>query len=329
MLNGHKRFATVLSALALAGSICLTVSGSGPAQAEPDIDDVRARVDRLYQEAEQAQERYNDAKLELAELNDELDSLESDEVRQGDEVARVRTDVRDSVIRQFQGQTLGPATELLNADEDAFLAELSTFTTVSDLQESLLSDYNDELKAYAIRRKETSERRDQVAEIESELEDEKATVDAKLAEAEELLDELEAEERAAILSRDSDVRAPSSVPAQGRAAAAVDFLMAQVGDSYVFGAAGPDAWDCSGLTMVAWAQAGVSLPHSSSAQYSSGTRVSESQLQPGDLVFYYSPISHVEMYIGNGLIAGAANPGAGVRVADLHSMPYVGAVRPG
>lgn len=329
MLNGHKRFATVLSALALAGSICLTVSASGPAQAEPDIDDVRARVDRLYQEAEQAQERYNDAKLELAELNDELDSLESDEVRQGDEVARVRTDVRDSVIRQFQGQTLGPATELLNADEDAFLAELSTFTTVSDLQESLLSDYNDELKAYAIRRKETSERRDQVAEIESELEDEKATVDAKLAEAEELLDELEAEEREAILSRDSDVRAPSSVPAQGRAAAAVDFLMAQVGDSYVFGAAGPDAWDCSGLTMVAWAQAGVSLPHSSSAQFSSGTRVSESQLQPGDLVFYYSPISHVEMYIGNGLIAGAANPGAGVRVADLHSMPYVGAVRPG
>ena len=329
MLNGRKRFATALSALALAGSVALTVNGSAPAQAEPDIDDVRARVDRLFQEAEQAQERYHDAKLELVELNDELESLQSDEVRQGDEVARVRSTVRDSVIRQFQGQSLGPATELLSADEDAFVTELSTFTTVSDLQDSLLADYNDELKAYAIRRKETSDRRDQVAEIEAELQDEKETVDDRLAEAKDLLGELEAAEREAILSRDSDVRAPSSVPAEGRAAAAVDYLMAQVGDAYVYGAAGPDAFDCSGLTMMAWAQAGVSLPHSSSAQYGAGTHVSESQLMPGDLVFYYSPISHVEMYIGNGLIAGAANPGAGVRVADLHSMPYVGAVRPG
>ncbi len=329
MLNGRKRLASALSALVLAGTVVLTVNGSVPAQAEPDIDDVRARVDRLYEEAEQAQERYNDAKLELTELTDELDSLESDEVRQGDEVARVRADVRDSVIRQFQGQTLGPAAELLNADEDAFLNELSTFSTVSDLQDSLLSDYNDELKAYSIRRKETSERRDQIAALEADLREEKAIVDDKAAEAQALLDDLEAEERTAILSRDSDVRAPSSVPVEGRAAAAVQYTMAQVGDAYVWGAAGPDAFDCSGLTMMAWAQAGVSLPHSSSAQYSSGAPVSESQLMPGDLVFYYSPISHVEMYIGNGLIAGAANPGAGVRVADLHSMPYVGAVRPG
>ena len=76
-----------------------------------------------------------------------------------------------------------------------------------------------------------------------------------------------------------------------------------------------DAFDCSGLTMAAWSQAGVSLPHSSSAQYSSGRHISESELQPGDLVFYYSPISHVGMYIGNGQIVNALNPGAGV--ADL------------
>ena len=329
MLNGRKRFATALSALALAGSVALTVNGSAPAQAQPDIDDVRSRVDHLFEEAEQAQERYNDAKLELDELNDELDSLESDEVRQGDEVARVRSDVRDSVIRQLQGQTLGPAADLLNADEDAFLGELSTFSTVSDLQDSLLSDYNDELKAYAIRRKETAERRDSVSDIEAELKDEKETVDAKLAEAKDLLDELEAKEREAILSRGGDLRVPTSVPAQGRAAAAVQYALAQVGDAYVYGAAGPSAFDCSGLTMMAWAQAGVSLPHSSSAQYGSGTHISESQLQPGDLVFYYSPISHVAMYIGNGMIVHAANPGAGVLVSPLHYMPYAGAVRPG
>ena len=81
--------------------------------------------------------------------------------------------------------------------------------------------------------------------------------------------------------------------------------------------------------MAAWAQAGVSLPHSSSAQYSSGRHISESELQPGDLVFYYSPISHVGMYIGNGQIVNALNPGSGVQISGLHDMPYAGAVRPG
>ena len=112
---------------------------------------------------------------------------------------------------------------------------------------------------------------------------------------------------------------PASGPRRRRRPAT---RMAQVGDAYVYGAAGPNAFDCSGLTMMAWAQAGVGLPHSSSAQFGSGPHISASDLQPGDLVFYYSPISHVGMYIGNGLIVHAANPGAGVAVAGLFSMPY-------
>ena len=131
-----------------------------------------------------------------------------------------------------------------------------------------------------------------------------------------------------LLSR-GEVRIPTDVPASGRAAAAVAYAMAQIHDAYVWGAAGPNAFDCSGLTMMAWAQAGVALPHSSSAQYNSGPHIAESDLQPGDLVFFYSPISHVGMYIGNGMIVHAANPSTGVTVSALHSMPYVGAVRPG
>jgi cell wall-associated NlpC family hydrolase len=110
---------------------------------------------------------------------------------------------------------------------------------------------------------------------------------------------------------------------------AVAFAKAQVGKSYVYGAMGPDSFDCSGLTMAAWKQAGVSLPHSSSAQYASGRHISESELQPGDLVFYYSPISHVGMYVGNGQIVNALNPSSGVQISGLHDMPYSGAVRPG
>ena len=132
------------------------------------------------------------------------------------------------------------------------------------------------------------------------------------------------------LLRDDTYTAPA--PARAAASAQPDGAadaLAQVGDSYVYGAAGPSAFDCSGLTMMSWAQAGVGLPHSSSAQFGSGVHVSSGDLQPGDLVFYYSPISHVGIYIGNGLIVHAANPGVGVLVAGVFSMPYSGAVRPG
>jgi cell wall-associated NlpC family hydrolase len=123
--------------------------------------------------------------------------------------------------------------------------------------------------------------------------------------------------------------AVAAAPASGRAGAAVQYALGQVGDSYVYGATGPSAFDCSGLTMMAWAAAGVALPHSSSAQMGSGPSVSTSALQPGDLVFYYSPVSHVGIYIGNGQIAHAANPSTGVRVDPVGSMPISGAVRPG
>jgi peptidoglycan DL-endopeptidase CwlO len=118
------------------------------------------------------------------------------------------------------------------------------------------------------------------------------------------------------------------VSASGIGARVVAFALSKVGDSYVWGASGPSAWDCSGLTMKAYASVGITLPHSSAAQYNSGRRISASALQPGDLVFYYSPIHHVGIYIGGGMIVNAANPGAGVTTDPLFSMPFSGAVRP-
>ena len=122
---------------------------------------------------------------------------------------------------------------------------------------------------------------------------------------------------------------PSSVVAPTAASqVAVDTALAQLGDPYVYGAAGPDSFDCSGLTMYAWSAAGVALPHSSSMQSTVGTPVSYYDLQPGDLVFFYSPISHVAMYIGNGLIVSAPHTGDVVKVVELAYMPdYAGARR--
>jgi cell wall-associated NlpC family hydrolase len=120
-----------------------------------------------------------------------------------------------------------------------------------------------------------------------------------------------------------------SVPASGRGARALAFARAQLGKPYRFGAAGPGAYDCSGLTMAAWGAAGVGLPHSSEAQYGVGRPVAKSDLQPGDLVFFYSGVSHVALYVGNGVVIHAPHPGASVEYISMSVMPYVGARRPG
>ena len=111
------------------------------------------------------------------------------------------------------------------------------------------------------------------------------------------------------------------VAASGAAQKAVDTALAQVGDPYVWGAGGPDAFDCSGLMQYAYSAAGVSLPHSSSQPVDRWGRPSRrDQLQPGDLVFFYSPVSHVGMYIGNGQMVHASTSGQPVKVASLDSM---------
>jgi cell wall-associated NlpC family hydrolase len=107
----------------------------------------------------------------------------------------------------------------------------------------------------------------------------------------------------------------------------VDAAMAQRGDPYVWAAGGPDSFDCSGLTAYAYAAAGISLPHSSAAQARMGTAVSRADLQPGDLVYFYSPVSHIGIYIGNGMMVHAPTSGDVVKVASVDMSGYAGARR--
>ena len=109
---------------------------------------------------------------------------------------------------------------------------------------------------------------------------------------------------------------------------AVDTALAQRGDMYQYGATGPDRFDCSGLTSFAYRAAGVEIPRTSRAQSTFGTPVAKSDLKPGDLVFFYSPVSHVGMYIGNGQMVHASTAGKPVAVVNLDSMTgYQGARR--
>ena len=326
MTDGRKRTARVLATLCIT-ALSGTMLVASPSNAEPDIDSVQSRVDKLYHQAEQASERYNDARLEMKKAQTRLTALQDDLDRQQTKVDDVRSQVAKAVVSQYQGQALSSTTQvLLSENPDAFLNQLTTVSEYNDQQSQMMADFAVQAKQLEMRQAAAQRELDRIAATKKELGQEKAEIDDKAAKAKELLGKLK--DRAASASR-SGARVPVNVPASGRAGAAVSYAMSQVGDAYVYGASGPSAYDCSGLTMMAWAQAGVSLPHSSSGQMGSGAPVSQSQLQPGDLVFYYSPVSHVGMYIGNGMIVHAANPGDGVTTAPVNSMPYSGAVRPG
>jgi peptidoglycan DL-endopeptidase CwlO len=327
VLDGRKRIAAVLGALcitALSGSMLVAT----PTYAKPDVTSVKARVDTLYHQAEQASERYNQARDSLKQARVQLQALQADLDRQQAKVDDVRQQVAAAVVSQYQGDALSSTTQvLLSKNPNAFLDQLSTVSQYNDQRSQMMADFAVQAKQLEIRQEAAKRQLAQIADTKTKLATEKAEIDKKAAAAKALLGRLQ--ERAAAVqepSRSAErVPLTTSVPTSGSASAAVQYAMAQVGKAYVYGAAGPNAFDCSGLTMAAWRQAGVSLPHSSSAQQGFGTPVSASNLRPGDLVFYYQPVSHVGMYIGNGMIVNAENPSAGVRVTGVFSMPFSGA----
>jgi cell wall-associated NlpC family hydrolase len=329
VLNDRKRIIGALCGIGLAITAGFV---PGTANADPSINDVQAKVDALYHQAEKAQENYHDAQIQLSDLRRDLSDLRADQRRQDQRTGAARQQLTNAIVHQYQGDNLSALGQVIVSNNPGdFLGELSTMSSYNDLQTQLYTRYTTQAKALDLRTDATRKRLAQISDLQKQMAQDKKAVDSRLADAKALLGKLQAAQRAAMAptapSR-SAVRFPA-VAASGRAAAAVAFAKAQVGKPYVYGAAGPSAYDCSGLTMASWAQAGVGLPHSSSAQYSSGPHVSASQLQPGDLVFYYQPISHVGMYIGGGMIVHAANPSTGVTISGLYSMPFSGAVRPG
>ena len=308
---------------------------------------MKQRVDRLYEQAEKASERYNAAKEQLKASEVRLKALNADLSRQRQVVDDMRGDVATMVVEQYQGEGLSTASQVVfSSDAESFLDNLNAISSYNSQRGQVVREYGVQLKQLKLRKSAADDQVAALTKTRAVLKDEKAKIDDRAAEAKALLGKLKEKQRLELLRQQRPQPPPPPRPpppsrrsrrpchrrpavSSGRAGAAVRYAMAQVGDAYVWGATGPSAYDCSGLTMMAWAQAGVGLPHSSSGQQGSGRRVAESDLQPGDLVFYYSPVHHVGMYIGNGQIVHAANPSSGVTVAGLHSMPYMGATRPG
>ncbi|MFC8079189.1 NlpC/P60 family protein [Streptomyces sp. NPDC057307] len=327
--------------LALAGAA--TATGlEGPAHADPQLStaQVKAKVDKLYHEAETATEKYNGAKEKAADASASLDKLRDEAARRTERLNVSRNALGSIAAAQYRAGTLDPAVQLaLSSDPDEYLRGAALAERAGFQQAQAVDRMRAQLGELGRLRTKADGKLDELKSRQADLAKHKSTVKKKLADAQKLLDRLTAAERAryAASTGSADPRADraqgraatGAVPApNARAAAAIAYARGALGKPYVWGATGPNGFDCSGLTQAAWRAAGVSLPRTTYTQINAGRRVSRSQLAPGDLVFFYSGISHVGLYVGGGQMIHAPRPGAGVRMAPIDQMPFAGATRP-
>ena len=335
-----------------AGALVAGPAAANPAPAPtlvpaPTTAEVRAQVDDLYRQAEQASERHNEAQVGAEAAQDRLRQIQAQiEARRGELTAR-QSVVGKIAASTYRSGAVDPAMLLVFSDHpEDFLRQAATLATVSERQSAAMRRLAETQRRQDMDRARVREQAALLTQSRDELGRERTAMEQRLAEAEALLGELAAGELARLDAADRAAGELALAEAWARRAAAaasrsrsgdplaigpiraVDAAFGQLGKPYVWGATGPGAFDCSGLTGYVWRASGVGLPRTSGAQYAAGRRISRADLQPGDLVYYYSPISHVGIYIGGGQIIHAPRPGRPVMVAPVDSMPFVGATRP-
>ena len=313
----HARVAAVATAtLTLLGIGLATANPASAAPGSSDMDAVQARVDRLSEQAEVTGRRHARAHTTLNGSRTQLGKLTIKIKRERQVIDTLRTQIAASVVGEQTKPSRGSAgTDALTEDSKVLLTNLALVSQDTGGRGNALANTSVQLQESNQRRVPMRALVTRQVDVEKNLHAQDQKLDARSSAARATLARLKEE---AAKERMARLGGP-----------VVAYAKSQVGKTYVWGAAGPDAFDCSGLTMMAWQQAGVSLPHNSTAQSLTGQRIAKSELQPGDLVFYYSPISHVGIYIGNGQIVSALNPSAGINVRGLDDMPFTGAVRPG
>lgn len=298
------------------------------------IADVNAQLDRLAEQNDQLDERYNIAVATAAAQQRAADQARQEAQRATDEYDAAHRRFLEAVTQQYENGTDPTVGTLLSRnDPQHFMDGLS----LADYLTNQFATTTEQVHVTAARAA-AAEKRAQEAlftarATQAALGAQRDALERQQRKFQQLLDSLTARQRrevaharavaaaqarAALLAQQQAgtvIPAPGTLAPQGVSAAVqrvIAFAEAQVGKPYVFGAAGPTAYDCSGLTMQAWAQAGVALPHSAAEQYTYGRHVAYSDLRPGDLIFLYSPIEHVELYVGDDLAVSAADPSLGI-----------------
>jgi cell wall-associated NlpC family hydrolase len=327
---------TVLTTAAAAAVAISSQAVNAAPSAKPSKDEVKAKVDALYEQAEQATEQFNGAKEKEGKLQKEISTIQDNVARGQEELNKLRDSIGSLAAGQYRSGGIDPSLQLfLSSNPNDYLDKASTLDQLSSQQVDALKKIQDKQRELAQERAEATEKLKDLSATRTELGNKKKAVQGKLAEAQKLLNSLTAQERQQLADEQARASRGSARDvlgaghaASGRAAEAYAWAQGQLGKPYVFATNGPNSFDCSGLTSQAYAAAGVTIPRTSEEQANIGTRIySVSQLQVGDLVFFYGDLHHVGLYAGNNMVLHAPHTGAVVRYESMSDMPFQFGVR--
>ncbi|MFK4154807.1 NlpC/P60 family protein [Streptomyces fungicidicus] len=335
--HGHRTAAAVTLALALTAAL------HQPASAEPaTLPEVRAELDRLYHDAEVATEKYNAAEVKVTRQKKRLGTLRAQVAATEKKLNRLTALAGAAARSQYRGGGVPAEVQFVlsgdpeHALDNASLARQAHLGTNRVIE--ALTGTEEELRT---RGEEAAEELKRLRRNRGSLDSHRRTIQARIDTAERIESRLEEKQRrelAALEQRNAEeaqaewvetgVLDTAGTKGSGAGREAVAFARRELGKPYVWGAEGPDSYDCSGLTSQAWLKAGVAIPRTSQEQWRLLHRVPVADMRPGDLIIYNADASHVSLYIGDGRMIHAPRPGRYVTVAPAGSMEILGVVRP-
>lgn len=310
--------------------------------AAPTTAEVQRKVDQLRTIAAEKFEAANEATIKIAQLEKDRQGLSKREALIKAELDLAGNLLARIAIQSYQESGFSKSLELLlNTDPTQYLSDAAIIDVIGARNAKALRLFKVTQQRYQASQLVLVDRTANLIVQKAKLTKEVNSAKRALAEATKVLNSLKKEDRERLLreeaGREERILNDSMRYAQSykgdntRGSIALKYALDQIGDIYVWAAAGPTRWDCSGLTMRAFQKAGVSLPHSSRVQINYGKSISYSSLKPGDLLFFGKPISHVSMYMGGGKMVQAPRPGKKVEVINITKMfgrkPFVGARR--
>jgi cell wall-associated NlpC family hydrolase len=298
-----RRIAAAFAAVALLPATAAALTAS-QASAQTS-DEIQAEIDERNNELEKIIEDYNAKREELDDANQLIAQIEAELPTLEAAAAEAADALADYAATAYTGGDMAMFNSVLDGDPSDFADRLMYLDNLTAAENESLAASLAQVEELQNRKTELETLQESADEILQEIEDQKDTIETEIADLEEEYDDAYAEENP---EPDwGDYSGDSSV---------VAFAYEQLGEPYVYGEAGPDSWDCSGLTQQAWAQAGVSLSHNAAMQWDETARISRDELQPGDLVFY-NDLAHVGIYIGNDEIIHAPNSTTVVKIVAL------------
>jgi len=298
-----SRFTTALAALV---GTAVVLTGGATAHAEPSVTEIERQIDQDWNKLEPIIEQVNATREELAARRKQAAALAKQIAPLQAQVDEALGQVGGLAADAYKGNNISTVNALLGSRSPGEIVDnlelLDRFAHRQQRQVQAVAELRDQLAA---KKKPLDDMIVQLARTEAQLAAKKKQIDAEIARLQKLRLKVYGNGGGGPLR---PAPCPAGYPG-GPAGVAVKFACAQIGKIYVWGAAGPDHYDCSGLTMAAWAKAGVSLPHNARQQHDVTRRVSRGELRAGDLVFYYGDLHHVAMYVGDGWVVHASQAG--------------------